>query len=389
MADYDYIIIGAGAAGLMLADAMGKDAFFSQKKILLLDKDAKQTNDRTWSFWEKGSGDFDSILHRSWDHIRIGGKDFSHRLGIAPYTYKMLRGIDFYNHFLDRLREYPNITFKHAQVTRVAELPAVVEVSTATENHTALQVFNSIFNYKDITRQRTYPVLQQHFIGWFVQTEKPVFLSDTATFMDFSIPQEGNTRFMYVLPFSQTHALVEYTLFSEFPLPDSAYENAIQRYLSEQLKAGSYKVLEKEHGSIPMSCYPFWQHNTEKILYIGTAGGWTKPSTGFTFRNTVKKTTALLEHLKARRSLVSFSAKNRFWWYDLLLLDILYRHNEKGGHIFETLFRKRNPRLLLKFLDEETSIWEDLKVISGCPKRLFINALFYRIWGVSFQSREK
>jgi len=59
MPTYDYIIIGAGAAGLMLADTMGKDAFFAEKSILLLDKDTKETNDRTWCFWEKGTGLFD------------------------------------------------------------------------------------------------------------------------------------------------------------------------------------------------------------------------------------------------------------------------------------------------------------------------------------------
>ena len=54
MNKYDYIIIGAGASGLLLADAMGNDSFFADKKILILDKEAKKTNDRTWCYWEKG-----------------------------------------------------------------------------------------------------------------------------------------------------------------------------------------------------------------------------------------------------------------------------------------------------------------------------------------------
>ena len=43
MPNYDYIIIGAGASGLLLADAMGKDNFFDDKTILILDKSAKTT----------------------------------------------------------------------------------------------------------------------------------------------------------------------------------------------------------------------------------------------------------------------------------------------------------------------------------------------------------
>jgi len=76
---YDYIIIGAGAAGLMLADTMGKDAFFAEKSILLLDKDTKETNDRTWCFWEKGAGLFENIIYKEWNHIFFAGKGFSKR----------------------------------------------------------------------------------------------------------------------------------------------------------------------------------------------------------------------------------------------------------------------------------------------------------------------
>jgi len=94
--NYDYIIIGAGAAGLMLVDAMIKDDFYKGKSILLLDKDSKQTNDRTWCFWEKGEGQFDTIVNKKWNHIYFGGKQFSKRFNINPYTYKMVRGIDFY-----------------------------------------------------------------------------------------------------------------------------------------------------------------------------------------------------------------------------------------------------------------------------------------------------
>ena len=71
-----------------------------------------------------------------------------------------------------------------------------------------------------------------------------------------------------------------------------------------------------------------------------------------------------------------FHKKSRFWFYDLLLLDILYRHNELGSAIFSSLFKKGNPNLIFKFLDEETTLIEDFRVILKCPKIPFINALF-------------
>ncbi|MEO1011238.1 MAG: lycopene cyclase family protein [Bacteroidota bacterium] len=380
MSQYDYIIIGAGAAGLMLADAMGKDSFFKDRTVLLLDGDNKKNNDRTWCFWEQDPGPFDDILHRTWNHIYFGGQRFSNRFSITPYTYKMVRGIDFYKTFLKRLGTYPNIIFAQEWVTDTEDQGHQVLVTTKRKNYTAKTVFNSIFDYKMVIGQKCHPVLQQHFIGWFVKTKKPVFTTDQVTFMDFSVPQKGNTRFMYVLPMSPTYALVEYTLFSEKTLPEAEYERAILDYISTYFKTTDFEILDKEKGSIPMTCYDFAQHNSKNMFHIGTAGGWAKPSTGYTFKSTAKKIPKLIAHLKSGKNLKKFKTKNRFWYYDLLLLDILYRDNAKGHHIFETMFKNIDPQKILKFLDEDTHFLEDLKVMHSAPSSDFFKALVRRMF---------
>ena len=70
--------------------------------------------------------------------------------------------------------------------------------------------------------------------------------------MDFDIPQKNSTRFIYVLPFSKTKALVEYTLFSPNELKKDEYLNSIKSYL-KNLNSGNYEVVETEQGSIPMT----------------------------------------------------------------------------------------------------------------------------------------
>ena len=380
MATYDYIIIGAGAGGLMLAEALGKDPFFKDKSILLLDKDSKNNNDRTWCFWEKGAGDFDAILHKTWNHIYFGGPTYDGKLNIAPYSYKMIRGIDFYSSYKAKIAAYPNITFETDNVLQIEDVDRDVLVKTESSTYSAKKVFNSILDYQVLKTQTKYPLLQQHFIGWFVKTEKPVFDMDQATFMDFSIPQKGNTRFMYVLPFSETEALVEYTLFSENLLPEAEYEEAIASYLQNKLQCGSYSILEKEKGNIPMTCFDFNVFNSKNLLHIGMAGGWAKPSSGYTFRYAWKKTKHLVSFLKEDKPLHYFSKKDRFWYYDLLLLDILAKDNSKGELIFGQLFKNRSPQLIFKFLDEETTIWEDLKIITACPIADFTKALLRRLF---------
>lgn len=378
--DYDYIIIGAGAAGLMLADAMGKDTYFSKMSILLLDKDTKNSNDRTWCFWEKGKGTFDEILYKKWNHITFKSQNFSKNYDIGPYSYKMVRGIDFYSEYLGRINDYANITFIQEGVKDIKENPEKVLVSTPTNTYTCRKVFDSRFDYTLTNSTSKYPVLQQHFVGWVIKTKTPIFDVDKATYMNFSIPQRENTRFIYVLPFEENVALVEYTLFSESVLPKKEYEAAIQDYIKEQLNCEEFEILEKEQGNIPMTCFDFTQNNTERVLHIGTGGGWAKPSTGYTFMSTSKKIPQLVNNLKSEKDFKPKKSKKRFWFYDLLFLDVLHSNNAIGHQIFTSLFQSRRPQLIFKFLDEETNLWEEIYYILGCPKMPFLKAFFKRLF---------
>ncbi|MCM4162132.1 MULTISPECIES: lycopene cyclase family protein [unclassified Arenibacter] len=377
---YDYIIIGAGASGLLLANAMGKDSFFAERSILLLDKDLDKPNDRTWCFWEKGKGEFDAILHKTWDHILVADGSYSKRMAIDPYKYKMIRAKDFYNTSRTAINGCPNITFLKGKVVGIEERDNQIIVSTDSLTFVGKKVFNSIFDYKPLLQQKKYPVLQQHFIGWFIKSASPIFDSEQATFMDFSIPQIGNTRFMYVLPLSETEALVEYTLFSKNLLSTQEYEEAISNYIKNNLACHHYEILDREKGNIPMSCYDFNIHNSKHLMHIGVAGGWAKPSSGFTFMRTHQKTMALIPFLKENRPLNTFHKKDRFWFYDLLLLDILSRDNSKGRLIFGQLFKNRSPQKIFAFLDEKSTIWQDLSIILACPKKEFIRAFLRRLF---------
>jgi len=376
---FDYIFTGTGLAALMTVYKMVLSGNFAEKSILLLDENQKKTNDRTWCFWEEEESVWNSVISKKWDLALFANENFKRDLALKPYQYNQIRGLDFYNFVFDEISKQSDIVFSQEKVTDINELETHVFIGTEENRYTCNYLFNSIYTKAFALTQSKYPVLQQHFVGWFVKTEAEIFNPEQATFMDFSVKQKGNTRFMYVLPISKTEALVEYTLFSENLLSKEEYEKEIQLYL-QKLGAQQYEIIEKEQGSIPMTCYPFWEKNTKRVLNIGTAGGWTKASTGYTFKNSDKKSTQLVAFLQSDSStplrMTKFHKKNRFWFYDLLLLDILYRQNELGSAIFSSLFRKGYPALIFKFLDEETTLIEDFKVILKCPKIPFIKALF-------------
>lgn len=377
MKHYHYIFTGAGLSALMTVYEMVLSGKFKDKSILLIDENSKKTNDRTWCFWDDKNL-YDNLASAKWNAAWFKNDSFERQLNLNPYQYKMVKGLDFYNRVFELISKEENITFLNQKVIDFQELGHHCVVKTEQESFTCNQIFNSIFNPELVKNQTKYPFLHQHFIGWFIKSKEAVFNSDCATFMDFSVEQKGNTRFMYVLPTSETEALLEYTLFSKDLLAKEEYETEIKNYI-EKLGITEYEIIEKEQGNIPMTCYPFWQHNSKNILNIGSAGGWTKASTGYTFKNTVKKSKSLVQFLSKENNLTKFHKTDKFWFYDLLLLDILDQKNHLGSTIFSAMFEKGNATVIFKFLDEETTFWEDLQVIWKCPKELFIKALFGRI----------
>ena len=379
MQHYNFIFAGAGLSSLMTVYEMIQSGLFLQQKILLIDANSKITNDKTWSFWEKESGDFDAILAKKYETANFKSSRYSRKLDLQPYIYKTVRAVDFYKKMFELINQQPNIDFLEAKISNYSESEKGIVIETNLGNFQGEKLFNSLYNPNLVASQTKFPLVQQHFIGWFIKSKESVFTPETATFMDFSIPQKDTTRFMYVLPTSENEALLEYTLFSPTLLNKEEYEIGIKDYI-KNLGISEYEIVEKEHGNIPMTCYPFWKHNTQNILNIGSAGGWTKASTGYTFKNTTKKSKEVVRFLQTHSDFRKFHRKDKFWFYDLLLIDILFHKNEIGSSIFSSMFKKAKASLIFRFLDEETSLGQDLKVIWQCPKMPFLNALFSRIF---------
>ncbi|HNU14070.1 MAG TPA: lycopene cyclase family protein, partial [Chitinophagaceae bacterium] len=89
---------------------------FADKKILLLDRQPKTSNDRTWCFWETKNGFFDEIVYKKWDMLSFFGDNFSSIMPIAPYQYKMIRGVDFYNYSFKEISHHNNIEVIVAEI---------------------------------------------------------------------------------------------------------------------------------------------------------------------------------------------------------------------------------------------------------------------------------
>jgi len=373
---YDYIIAGSGCAGLSLLYQILNDPVLNKKSILLIDKSKKNKNDRTWCYWETEKGPFDSIVSYEWKTLEFLTSDFTKRFDLEQYSYKMIKGIDFYNHVLSFAKKFNNVTLKFENIQKIQTIDECACVETDKSNYSATYVFNStnLFNPK-INIQNS---LLQHFEGWVIKTKKPIFDNSVGTLMDFRLDQKHGTTFMYLLPTSEKEALIEYTLFTEKVLEKTAYKIALENYISNYLKIDEYEIIHKEFGIIPMSLADFSRNpNAEKkIINIGTAGGYTKASSGYTFQFIQKNTVKIIKKLRKGEipnSKITFRNKI-FQWYDRTLLEVMISKKMTGKEIFTIMFKKLSPEKILTFLDNESSFLDDLKIISKLPKIPFLTA---------------
>lgn len=379
MRDYEFVLAGGGMAGLSLAYHL----LFSplqERSILIIDLEEKRKNDRTWCFWDTTPTPYHSIVHKRWTHFRIDSEEYSERFSLEPYDYRMIRGEDFYRFVYDALEAAPNVTFLKARVDDLKEVGDRVEVHTSAGTYTGQWVFDSLFFPREFhVDEERYHFLKQHFVGWFVRTKRPVFDPQTVNWFDFRVPQEGEMRFMYLLPTSQTESLVEFTLFSYRLLEREEYEENIRVYMRDQLGLAEdeYEVVEAEDGIIPMTDQPFNRVAGERIMRIGTKGGMVKASTGFTFHRTQRDCRNIVASLVERGTpFHNRKPPSIYPLMDSMLLQVMYRKGGLSKPIFLKLFRNNPIQRVLRFLDEEAEPKELLKIMYSVPWWPFIAAGF-------------
>jgi lycopene beta-cyclase len=388
---YDFIIAGAGCAGLSLLFHLLQSTTLRGKRVLVIDKNFKKSNDRTWCYWEDTAGTFEQLVCKKWDTITIHNGPLSKTLPTAPFTYKMVQGIDYYQYIINLAKQHLNITWQEGLITKITTTGTIGTVHLeggATESATS--VFSSIVpirfqvNFSDINNKfndaitnTSTPFLWQHFKGILVEFDTSVFNANEARLMDFNVPQMGATAFMYILPLTANKALVEYTLFSEEILKKEDYDIVLKEYLANFIKNiapnAQYKVVHEELGAIPMTHHSFG-NNKAPIYSIGTLSGAVKASTGYAFQFIQAQSKQIISQLE-KGALVNTDMHNsRHRFYDAVLLYILKHKKMEGKEIFSRIFKKNKAATIFKFLSNTSSLMDDINVMRSLPTRIFLPA---------------
>jgi lycopene beta-cyclase len=375
---YDFIIAGMGCAGLSLAIQL-KRSSVKFSKVLLIDNDLKNKNDRTWCFWTKEKNNwFDEIIFKRWDKFLFKGNLFEKEITLNPYSYLMVKGIDFYEFCLRELKTDSRFEIITDNIKEIYSKDAFAILKTKEQTYSCNYLFNSAF--RTLNKKASHINYVQHFKGWLVETETNSFNADCPVFMDFNVEQHNDCRFVYVIPYSKTRALIEYTGFSRENLKDDLYDSELKNYIEQKLNLTDYKIIETEKGDIPMVESDFINPFGDRVVNIGTSGGSSKPSTGYTFYFIQKNTKHIVSQLEnGSPKLVSPKRKKRFFLYDKILREGLDRKEISAKNVFTSLFRKNKIKNLLAFLNEESSITEDVIVMNSVSKKHFIKATLKKL----------
>ena len=354
MKEFDYVIIGGGCAGLSLAYELELHEKLKNKTLAIIEPRKEYKRDKTWSFWKVFDHNFEDCVIKSWNNFTINSSENSHELNSKKFPYQSIDSGKFYEKINSKLSRNSNISF----FKNMSEINSVNSV-----------IFNSIFE-GDLDKSG----LWQHFQGIEIETPKDIFDDDILNLMDFNCDQRNDVHFFYTLPFSKNRALIETTWLSD--LEDQSlkdYDLQLENYIKNNLGIKNYKVRFTEKGAIPLF-HPNIRKNN-KVIDIGSAGGMTRLSTGYTFLNIQEHSKYLRENFEEIKSIKKYQLGKKYEFLDKIFLKVLKNNPEKMPNIFYKMF-KNSPNSVIKFLSNKSNILEDIYIISKMPKLIFIKALF-------------
>ncbi len=331
----------------------------------MIEPRAEIARDRTFAYFRGEPHPFEAAVTHAWSRIAIrhGARALERELG-RPYEH--VAGDVFHAVGRAQLARAEHVTLHlGASATRVEERDDRVRVETTLGTIEADVVFDARGTLASEASARDVRWLQ-HFVGWRVRTERPVFDARIATLMDFALPPDPGPRFFYVLPYSSHEALVEDTVFSEAPLATETYERAITEHLDER-GAGSFEIVGRERGAIPMTTAAL-PAPTDRIVPLGIAGGAAKPSTGYQFTFAQRHAAAIVRAMLEGAALSGVRVRSRrALFFDRVFLSYLARHRERAPEVFFDLWSRVPADALARFLSEHGGALDHARVIAAVP----------------------
>lgn len=366
--EFQYIIIGAGCAGLQLAKALLDMPNTLVRSVLLLEANELH-QEKSWCFWADKTHLYSHLVQKHWPLIGFNSTGVREIQNLHPTTYQYIDSGVFAKYHFNVFKSDKRIKVVYQTVLSVNSYNQKHYVTCKDKTYVSEYVF---YSHPQIIGKTSAPVLWQHFLGWKIKTKEDVFDTNKAILMDFDLEAETGVRFVYILPFSKNVGLVDCTIFSSDVADVTSYENTLRNYIKKNFTS-NYIISSEEKGQIPMSVSKSTPRSN--LIPIGTADGCIKASTGYSFIRNMQHTAAIIELIKANKKIEPRPFHKKYIFFDSLLLRIIMEQPKIIKGIFTKLFTHNSMNDVLRFLDEKTTLWQDIRIFMYLPKLPFLRAL--------------
>ena len=370
---FDYIIIGAGCSGLSLAFEMNANNLFENKTCAIIDKRENFNRDKIWSYWGVDTHSFNDCLINKWNKFIVKNNNEEIILNCEDFEYQSIDSGKFYKKILDNLSTNQNVKFfLNKSIDRVYENNNEITLHSGDEIFRSNLVFNSSLDNKGSLEHELF----QHFYGCEIELDEPINLPEYPVLMDFNCSQDNWVHFFYTLPMGVGKIFIESTWISDQKnFLTTRYLSEINSYINDNFNyKKKYQIKYSEMGSIPMHHY---QNNigNKKIIPIGTSANLTRKSTGYTFLNIQKSVKKIVSDI-LQNKIVNISNLNiKYNFLDNIFINVLLKKRSEMRNIFFNLFKKNKTKDIVNFLSNNSSLYEDFKIIFSMPKLIFIKKL--------------
>lgn len=371
-----HLIAGAGLAGLSLACALLDEGV--REPITLIDRRTAFEADRTWCMWDVGALRWRELARHRWNTWAVRTDRGLASASSASHPYMQLDATDVYEAALARLTRAPNVEL--ALGTRVIEFGedesrAWARTDRGTIAGERLYDGLALSTAALSGAPRGADVyLWQSFLGQVIETPEAAFDPSSCTLMDFRVPQGGEVRFVYALPYDSRRALIEHTSFGRTPMSHTQRREAITAYMGEHLKVRGWRVLSEERGRIPMTDADFPVRRGARTTAIGLAAGAARPSSGYAFARTVTHADAVARATARGVAPPQRLAGRRLALLDRIFLAALERDPGSFPEYFRTLQGRVPGDTFARFMNDASTLTEEVRVAAALPRAPFAAA---------------
>lgn len=370
---YDLVMIGAGAANLSLVLALKESNY--EGSVLILERSDKLPNNRIWSFWYHPTlpKHITSLISHKWVSwsVSIGTSCAIMNAPTMPYCSITAETLsDAALAVIDKSANYSLLL--SCDVVSIEHKKNTISVITPSAKFECSQVIDTRPPIPELPNVG----LLQSFYGMEIKTESAFFTPSKVDLMHKLHVSNNRLEFFYILPFSESHALLEYTCFTRENIPKMVLKHQIEAFVTKYINGTDYSLVRTESGVLPMyNITP--PANKKNVIRAGISGGAMRASTGYCFSSIqtwAEQTAAMLVNAEPLKQIIPIP--NIYRWMDDLFLRVLCHNMNIAPVLFYDLTKKLSAPRFARFMTEKASVLDLLSIIWCMPKLIFLKALF-------------